>query len=185
MPRRARMSRMAFKTRHAANPGLYEASAPDRRPKRRSCYQREYTPCTHPPRLPSKRRSSARYHKTVAALPNMMNESQDGHEALLATGADDGAPMTDIKSGSTPDEKPEMQVAGTRKADKNAQNTADSPNVLKINGLRGEKREAARRNENRHGGIRTYRGNPRKYGGSERGRRRIRRTSCSAGPAGC
>ncbi len=70
----------------------------------------------------------------------MMNESQDGHEALLATGADDGAPMTDSKSGSTLDEKPEMQVAGTCKADKNAQNTAAGPNVLKIKGLHGEMR---------------------------------------------
>lgn len=91
----------------------------------------------------------------VAALPSMMNGPQDAPEALQATGTDDGAAATGSRSGSTPDAKPFTKAAGTYKADKNTQNATDGPNVLRIKGLRGEKRESARRNESRPGGIRT------------------------------
>jgi hypothetical protein len=55
----------------------------------------------------------------------------------------------------TPDAKPDMEAAGTCKADKNAQNATDGPNVLRINGLRGNLRNVAGRKGNEVAGTRT------------------------------
>ncbi len=80
----------------------------------------------------------------VAALPSMMNGPRDETEALAATGTDDAAARHGSRYGSSGDAKPFTETAGTCESDQDAQNATDDPNVLTINGLRGEKRDVAK-----------------------------------------
>ena len=95
----------------------------------------------------------------VAALPSMMNGPLDAPEEQRATGTD-GAAADDSDSmrGQMRGQlgfKTSRETAGTCESDQDAQNATDDPNVLTINGLRGDLLESAERFPSEVAGART------------------------------
>lgn len=93
---------------------------------------------------------------------DMRNGPQGSSGALQATGTDDAAAeMIDGPSTKLPAYRQQWtyetthKTAGTGKADQDAQNETDNPNVLAINGLRGDVLESTGRFPSEVAGTRT------------------------------